>query len=69
VKALELRVNERDTALIVDRCMSPASCVMGDVKHGHQMTAEERLVTYTNHAAKVGRLLGIKLAQRRGAKR
>jgi hypothetical protein len=28
-----------------------------------------RMVLYTDHAAKVGRLFGIKLAQRRGAKR
>jgi hypothetical protein len=29
----------------------------------------DRLILYTEHAAKVGRLLGIRLAQARGARR
>ena len=68
-RVLTLDERHRDGMLIVDRCLTPASCSMRDVGHGHQMTADERLNAYTEHAAAVGRKLGIKLAQARGARR
>jgi hypothetical protein len=49
-------------------------CLLGHVDckdyHGPaDVASQSRLVAYADHAAKVGRLFGIKLAQRRGAKR